>query len=59
MMLLENYKLDVVNNHCMPGALSVNCIARQEQNAGCAIPCLNAVIQGDQFISDFEDQSFI
>ena len=51
-MLLQNYQLEVVNNHCMPGALSVNCIARLDQDVGCAIPYLNAVIEGDQFTHD-------
>ncbi|MCB2166614.1 MAG: Fe-S cluster protein [Deltaproteobacteria bacterium] len=51
-MLLQSYQLDVVNNHCMPGAQSVNCIARLEQDVGCAIPYLNAVIEGDQFTPD-------
>jgi len=51
-MLLQSYQLDVVNNHCMPGAESVNCIARLDQDVGCAIPYLNAVIEGDQFTSD-------
>jgi len=51
-MLLQSYQLDVVNNHCMPGAQSVNCIARLDQDVGCAIPYLNAVIEGDQFTPD-------
>lgn len=51
-MLLQSYQLDVVNNHCMPGAQSVNCIARLNQDVGCAIPYLNAVIEGDQFTPD-------
>ena len=51
-MLLQSYQLDVVNNHCMPGAQSVNCIARLDQDVGCAIPYLNAVIEGDQFAPD-------
>ena len=51
-MLLQTYQLDVVNNHCLPGARSVNCIARLDQDVGCAIPYLNAVIEGDQFIPD-------
>ena len=51
-MLLQSYQLEVVNNHCMPGALSVNCIARLDQDVGCAIPYLNAVIEGDQFTPD-------
>jgi len=51
-MLLQSYQLDVINNHCMPSAQSVNCIARLEQDVGCAIPYLNAVIEGDQFTAD-------
>ncbi len=51
-MLLQSYQLEVVNNHCMPGARSVNCIARLDQDVGCAIPYLNAVIEGDQFTPD-------
>ena len=51
-MLLQSYQLKVVNNHCMPGAQSVNCMARLNQDVGCAIPYLNAVIEGDQFIPD-------
>jgi ArsR family metal-binding transcriptional regulator len=52
MMLLQSYQLDVINNHCMPAAQSVNCIARLDQDVGCAIPYLNAVIEGDQFTPD-------
>jgi ArsR family metal-binding transcriptional regulator len=51
-MLLQSYTLDVINNHCMPMAQSVNCIARLDQDVGCAIPYLNAVIEGDQFTPD-------
>jgi ArsR family metal-binding transcriptional regulator len=51
-MLLQSYRLEVVNNHCMPAAQSVNCIARLDQDVGCAIPYLNAVIEGDQFTPD-------
>jgi ArsR family metal-binding transcriptional regulator len=51
-MLLQSYQLDVINNHCMPAAQSVNCIARLDQDVGCAIPYLNAVIEGDQFTPD-------
>ena len=51
-MLLQSYQLYVINNHCMPSAQSVNCIARLDQDVGCAIPYLNAVIEGDQFSVD-------
>ena len=51
-MLLQSYQLDIINNHCMPSAQSVNCIARLDQDVGCAIPYLNAVIEGDQFTAD-------
>ena len=36
----------------MPAAQSVNCIARLDQDVGCAIPYLNAVLEGDQFTPD-------
>ena len=48
-MLLQSYQIEIFNNHCMPSAQSVNCIARLDQDVGCAIPYLNAVIAGDQF----------
>lgn len=48
-MLLETYDLNIVNNHCIPGAMSVNCIARLDQDVGCAIPYLNAALGGRQF----------
>ena len=41
-MLLQNYRLEIVNNHCMPGAMSVNCIAHLDQDVSEAIPYLNA-----------------
>ena len=53
-MLLQSYQLDVVNNHCMPSARSVNCIARLDQDMGCAIPytdnfrkCIRSQISSD------------
>ena len=51
-MLLQSFQLEVVNNHCMPGAQSINCIARLDQDVGGAIPYLNAVIEGDLFTPD-------
>ena len=53
-MLLQSYQLEVVNNHCMPGAQSINCIARLDQDMGCAIPytdnfrkCVRSQISSD------------
>jgi hypothetical protein len=41
-MLLQTYRLEIANNHCRPGAMSVNGIARLDQDVGCALPYLNA-----------------
>ncbi len=47
-MLLQTYHLKIVNNHCMPGAQSVNCIANLEQDISCVIPYLNSALGGSQ-----------
>ena len=51
-MLLKSFHLEIVNNHCMPGAMSVNGIARLDQDVGCAIPYLNAALGGHQYVKD-------
>jgi len=51
-MLLKSFQLEIVNNHCMPGALSVNGIARLDQDVGCVIPYLNTALGGDQYVKD-------
>ena len=51
-MLLKSFHLEIVNNHCMPGAMSVNGIARLDQDVGCVIPYLNAALGGHQYVKD-------
>lgn len=40
-MLVNDYTLEICNNHCLPGAQSVNAIAHVEVNLGPVIPYLN------------------
>ncbi len=51
-MLLKSFHLEIVNNHCMPGAMSVNGIARLDQDVGCVIPYLNAALGGHQYVKN-------
>jgi len=51
-MLLESYRLEIVNNHCMPEAMFVNCFAHLDQDVGEAIPYLNAVLGGFEYTKD-------
>ncbi len=51
-MLLKSFQLDIVNNHCMPDAMSVNGIARLDQDIGCVIPYLNSALGGYQYVKD-------
>jgi ArsR family metal-binding transcriptional regulator len=49
-MLVAGYRLEIFNNECMPGALSVQCFAHLDQDAGPALPYLNAVLGGFTYI---------
>ena len=51
-MLLKTFRLEIVNNHCMPGAMSVNGIARLDQDVGCALPFLNSVLGALEYIKE-------
>jgi len=51
-MLLKNYKLEIFNSECMPGAMSVHCFAHLDQDVGEAIPYLNAVLGGVTYVKD-------
>ncbi len=41
-MLVNTYRLEIFNNECMPGAMSVQCFAHLDQDVGSALPYLNA-----------------
>jgi ArsR family metal-binding transcriptional regulator len=51
-MLLNGYRLEIFNNECMPGALSVQCFAHLDQEVGPALPYLNAVLGGFEYIQE-------
>jgi hypothetical protein len=39
-MLLKNYRLEIFNNKCMPGAETVNCFAHLEEDVSMVLPHL-------------------
>lgn len=51
-MLLETYTLKIFNSECNPGAMSVHCMARLEQDIGPALPYLNASLGGFEYIRE-------
>ena len=51
-MLLESYRLQIFNNECMPGAMSVQCFAHLDQDVSAALPYLNAELGGFEYIPD-------
>jgi ArsR family metal-binding transcriptional regulator len=51
-MLLESYRLEIFNNECMPGAMTVQCFAHLEQDVSAALPFLNAELGGFTYIKD-------
>lgn len=51
-MLLKSYRKEVVRPECRPEAQSVHCIAHLDQDITEAIPYLNAVLGGFQYIKD-------
>lgn len=57
-MLLRSYHKEVIRPECRPEAESVHCIAHLHQDIGEAIPYLNAVLGGFQFIKDPPSVSF-
>ena len=51
-MLLNTYRLEIFNNECMPGAVSVQCFAHLDQDVSLALPYLNAVLGGFEYIKE-------
>ena len=51
-MLLESYRLEIFNNECMPGAMTVQCFAHLDQDVAEALPYLNAELGGFSYIKD-------
>jgi ArsR family metal-binding transcriptional regulator len=51
-MLLSKYQLEIFNNECMPKAMSVQCFAHLDQDISPALPYLNAVLGGFEYIRE-------
>jgi hypothetical protein len=51
-MLLDSYRLEIFNNECMPGAMTVQCFAHLDQDVSAALPYLNAELGGLTYIKD-------
>lgn len=51
-MLLESYRLEIVNSACNPGAIAVHCFAHLDQDVGEALPYLNTVLCGFEYLQD-------
>jgi ArsR family metal-binding transcriptional regulator len=51
-MLLESYRLEIFNSACNPSAMAVHCFAHLEQDVGPALPYLNAVLGGFEYLQD-------
>ena len=49
-MLLKDYRLEIFNNACMPGAMTVQCIAHLAQDVSVALPYLNTVLGGFEYV---------
>lgn len=51
-MLLENYRLEIFNSACNPGAMDVHCFAHLEQDVSAALPYLNTVLGGFEYLQE-------
>ena len=51
-MLLESYRLEIFNSACQPRAMAVHCFAHLDQDVGDALPYLNSVLGGFEYITD-------
>ena len=48
-MLVNEYQLEIVNNECMPSAMSVQCFAHLDEDIGEVLPYLNASLGGHTY----------
>ena len=51
-MLLENYELEIFNSKCNPGAMGVHCFAHLAQDVSGALPYLNTLLGGFEYLQD-------
>jgi len=57
-MLLESYRLEIFNSACQPGAMAVHCFAHLDQDVGEALPYLNSVLGGFEYIKETPSVTF-
>ena len=51
-MLVNEYRLEIFNNECMPSATSVQCFAHLDQDVSLALPYLNAFLGGLEYVKE-------
>jgi ArsR family metal-binding transcriptional regulator len=51
-MLLKSYRMELFNNECMPSAMTIQCFAHLYQDVSAALPYLNAVLVGFEYIKE-------
>lgn len=51
-MLLDSYRLQIFNSACNPSAMAVHCFAHLDQDVSCALPYLNSVLGGFEYIQE-------
>lgn len=51
-MLFESYRLEIFNSACNPDAMAVHCFAHLDQDVGEALPYLNTVLGGFEYIRE-------
>lgn len=49
-MLLKSFRLEIFNSKCQPGAMSVHCFAHLDQDVSEALPYLNSVLGGFEYV---------
>lgn len=57
-MLLTSYRLEIFNSKCQPGAMTVHCFAHLGQDVSEALPYLNSVLGGFEYVKDPPAVSF-
>jgi len=57
-MLLEGYRLEIVNSQCNPGAMAVHCHAHLDQDVSAALPYLNTVLGAFQYVKEPPSATF-
>lgn len=51
-MLLNGYRLEIFNSKCQPGAMGVHCYAHLDEDVSCALPYVNTVLGGFEYLKD-------